>query len=187
MMDRDERLCDRARTGDTAAAEQLIELHYAGIYAYLRRRCGSDSDAEDLTQRTFLKVWGSLGSFQQRSTFATWIHGIAHNVYVDWRRRRSVMDSQADEWWETCAAQGPSPFEDVAERELAHRVYALVEQLDEETKEAIHFHYYQGLSLKETCDVLGVPASTLKYRLREGLNTLRAQAAEPKFTTGPKL
>ena len=184
-MDRDERLCARARAGDATAASELIDAHYQSIFAYLRRHGGSDADAEDLTQRTFLKAWTALGSFQGRSTFATWIHGIARNVCADWRRRRSVTDPQTDEWWETCAGDGPSPFEDAAERELAHRVYALVEQLDEETREAVHLHYYQGLSLKETCEVLGIPGSTLKYRLREALNTMRAQAAEPKFTTGP--
>ena len=182
----DMRLCERAKAGDEAAAAELIDGHYERIYAYLRRVCGSDADAEDLTQRTFLKVWSSLGSFRGHSAFSTWAHGIAHNVYVDWRRRRSVTDPQTDEWWATCVADGPSPFEDAAERELAERVYALVDQLDEETREAIHLHYYQGLSLKETCEVLNMPTSTLKYRLREALNTLRSQTAEPKFITGER-
>lgn len=182
----DMRLCERARGGEEAAAAELIERHYERVYAYLRRLCGSDADAEDLTQRTFQKVWASLGSFRGSSAFSTWAHGIAHNVYVDWRRRRSFTDPQTDEWWETCVADGPSPFEDAAEREVAQRVYGLVEQLDEETRQAVHLHYYQGLSLKETCEVLGMPSSTLKYRLREALNTLRSQTAEPKFIAGER-
>lgn len=182
----DMRLCERAKAGDEAAAAELIDRHYERIYAYLRRLCGSDVEAEDLTQRTFQKVWSSLGAFGGRSAFSTWAHGIAHNVYVDWRRRRNFMDPQTDTWWETCAAEGPSPFEDAAERELAQRVYGLVEQLDEDTRQAVHLHYYQGLSLKETCEVLGMPSSTLKYRLREALNTLRSRTAEPKSLTGER-
>ena len=80
-------------------------------------------------------------------------------------------------------ADGPSPFEEAAEREMACQLYALVEQLDEETKEAVHLHYYQGLSLKVTAEVLNIATSTLKYRLREALNSLRAQTAEPKLRT----
>jgi RNA polymerase sigma-70 factor, ECF subfamily len=183
MSDAAERLCDGARAGDMAAASELVTAFAPRIFAFFRRLSGNETDAEDLTQKTFVKAWSSLGSFQGRSSFSTWIHGIAHHVYVDWRRRKSVMDFRPDDWWETCVADGPSPFEETAEREMAWWLYALVEQLDEETKEAVHLHYYQGLSLKETAEVLNIATSTLKYRLREALNFLRAQTAEPKLRT----
>jgi RNA polymerase sigma-70 factor (ECF subfamily) len=182
----DMHLCERAKAGEEDAAAELIDRHYERIYAYLRRLCGSDADAEDLTQRTFQKVWASLPTFRGQSAFSTWAHGIAHNVYVDFRRRRSVTDAQSDEWWATCVAEGPSPFEDAAGRELAQQLYALVEQLDEDARQAVHLHYYQGLSLSETSEVLNVPTSTLKYRLREALNALRSQTAEPKSLTGER-
>lgn len=183
MSDEAEWLCEAARAGDMAAATELIILFSPRIFAFFRRLSGNDADAEDLTQKTFVKVWASLASFAGRSSVSTWIHGIAHHVYVDWRRKRNVMDFRSDEWWDACVAGGPSPFEDAAEREMATHLYALVEQLDEETKEAVHLHYYQGLSLKETSEVLSIPTSTLKYRLREALNSLRAQTAEPKLRT----
>src|SRR5688572_9811182 len=186
MSDQAERLCREAKAGDMAAASELVVLFSERIFAYLRRLAANDADAEDLTQRTFLKVWSSLGSFAGRSSFSTWIHGIAHNVYVDWRRRKSVVDFQTDEWWAACADEGPSPFESAAEREAAHLLYGAVEQLDEESRDAVHLHYYQGLSLKETSEVLNVPTSTLKYRLREALNTLRSQTAELKSLTGER-
>src|SRR5216684_7351619 len=130
MSDQVTQLCGRAKTGETAAASELIDLFYEKVFCYFRRLCGNDEDAEDLTQKTFLKVWSSLGSFQNRSRFSTWIHGIGHHVYVDWRRRKDLSDIQSDEWWETCAAEGPSPYEDAAEQERAHQVFGLVEQLD---------------------------------------------------------
>lgn len=183
MSDQAEELCNRAKAGDADAASVLIDLYYEKMFAYFRRLCRSDEDAEDLTQKTFLKVWSSIHSYQARSSFSTWIHGIAHHVYVDWRRRKNMSENQTDDWWETCVAEGPSPFEDVAERELAYRLYALVEQLEEGSKEAVHLHYYQGLSLKDTAEVLGVATSTVKYRLREALNLLRSQTVEPKLRT----
>ena len=183
MSDLTETLCDRARAGDMSAASELVSLFYERIFAYFRRLCGNDEDAADLTQKTFLKVWSALGSFQARSSFLTWVHGIGHHVYVDWRRQKKVVDEQEDDWWETCVADGPSPFEDAADREAARRLYALVEQLGESARETVHLHYYQELSLNETAEVLGVAASTVKYRLREALDLLRARLAEPKFRT----
>jgi RNA polymerase sigma-70 factor (ECF subfamily) len=179
MTDQVELLCERARSGDKAAASELVQQFYQRIFAYFRRLCGSEEDAADLTQKTFSKAWTSLVSYQGRSSFSTWLHGIAHHVYVDWRRKPNRNDAQSDQWWEGRAAEGPSPAEDAAARELSHQLYFWVDRLEEDQKQAVHLHYYQGLSLSETAEVLGTPTSTLKYRLRGALDFLRTKTAEP--------
>jgi len=183
MSDSAAKLSERARAGDREAASELVSQFYERIYAWLRRLTGHDQDAADLTQKTFSKAWRSLGSYQGRSSFSTWLHGIGHHVYVDWRRRRGADEQPPDEWWLSCADEGPSPSETVADREQAHRLYALVEELEEDVRQTVHLHYYQGLSLAETAEALGVAASTVKYRLRVGIDQLRARTAEPRLGT----
>lgn len=172
MTGQSEQLCEQAKAGDLAAAGELVALHYQKIFAFFRRWCANDADAEDLTQKTFAKVWAALPSYQGRASFSTWIHGIGYHVYVDWRRKGNRLDSQTDAWWETCVADGPSPFENAAERELAAQLHAMVARLDEGKREVVHLHYYQGLSIKETAEVLDIATSTVKYRLREALDQL---------------
>ena len=94
-----DQLVESARRGDTAAANQLIEMFYERIYAFLRRLAGNDADAADLTQRTFSRVWHSLPTFAGRSSFSSWIHGIAHHVYVDWRRANHRIEPRSEAWW----------------------------------------------------------------------------------------
>ena len=178
MSDPSEQLVGLARAGQQAAAEELVDQHYPSVFAYFRRLCGSEADAADLTQKTFVKVWEALPSFQGRARFATWVYGIAHHVLVDSWRRNEPLQSASDVWWEARPADGPSPFEDTAERELAARLYALVGQLDSEKREAVHLHYFQSLTLAETAEALDVATSTVKYRLREALEFLRARLAE---------
>jgi len=168
-----EELCKRCKEGDADAASELLTRNYERIFGYFRRLCGNEDDASDLTQKAFCKVWQAIGSYQGRATFSTWIHGIAHHVYVDWRRVKNRFDTQTDEWWLICAADGPSPFEDAAEREIAHQLYALVEELEAATRETVHLHYYQGLTIQETADALEVATSTVKYRLRSALDSMR--------------
>jgi len=180
MIEQTVQLCERARAGDRAAASELIDLHYRRIFSYFRRLCGNDEDAQDLTQKTFLKVWSALGSFQGRSSFSTWIHAIGYYVYVDWRRRRHHSQPQTEAWWENCVAEGSSPFEDAAERDSAHQLHTLVGQLEDGLKQVIHLHYYQGLSLQETAEVLNIATSTVKYRLRDALDFLRARTMGTK-------
>jgi RNA polymerase sigma-70 factor (ECF subfamily) len=180
MSDPAEHLCRQAQAGDRAAASELVGHFYERMFAFLRRQCGNDEDAADLTQKTFAKAWASLDSYQGRSSFSTWLHGVAHHVCADWRRQRNPAESQSDEWWAACAAPTPSPFDDTAERDAAHRLYTLVEQLDDEARLTVHLHYYQGLTLAETAEVFGVAASTVKYRLRGALELLRSRMADPK-------
>jgi RNA polymerase sigma-70 factor, ECF subfamily len=173
MSEHSEQLCDLAKAGNLSAASELVTLHYQRIFAFFWRLCGNDEDAKDLTQRTFSKLWAALPLYQGRSSFSTWIHGIGHNVYVDLRRKGNRLDPQTDEWWETCVAEGPSPAEDAAERDLAKRLHAMVARLDEDRRTVVHLHYYQGLSIKETAEVLNIATSTVKYRLRGALDELQ--------------
>ena len=180
MSDLVKQLCNQAKAGDSAAACELVTVFYARIFAYFRRLCGNEADAEDLTQKTFLKVWNALATFEGRSAFSTWLHGIAHHVYVDWRRRSNRLETQSDDWWDGCLSAATGPFEDVAQRDSACQLYRAVDRLDEGMRETIHLHYYQGLSLSETAEALGVAVSTVKYRLRDALDILRKRMAEPR-------
>jgi RNA polymerase sigma-70 factor (ECF subfamily) len=176
-----EALVGRAQSGELAAASELLGACYQRIFAYFRRLSGADEDAADLTQKTFCKVWQSLPGFNSRASFNTWLHAIAHHVYVDWRRKRNRLETQSEGWWESCIAEGPSPFDTTSEREAAHQLYALVTQLEEAQRDTVHLHYYQGLSIQETADVLQVATSTVKYRLRNALDFLKSRMAEPKL------
>ncbi len=166
------------------AASELVTQFYDRLYAWFRRLTGHDQDAADLTQKTFSRVWASLGSYQGRSSFSTWLHGIGHHVYVDWRRRCAPTEQASDEWWLHCADQAPSPSETAAEREQSQLVYSLVDRLGEDTRQTVHLHYYQGLSLAETAEVLGIATSTVKYRLREAVQFLKSKTAETRLDVG---
>jgi RNA polymerase sigma-70 factor (ECF subfamily) len=179
MRNDDQYLCERAAGGESAAAGELVSRHYQRIFAYLRRLCANDSDAEDLTQKTFGKAWTALTTYQARSSVSTWLHGIAYHVYVDWRRRVRPTDARSDEWWEARAAQQPTPYESAAQQESARQLFRWVDQLDDEKRQVVHLHYYQELSLSETAEALGIATSTVKYRLREALDFLRSKTAEP--------
>ncbi|MCU0915493.1 MAG: RNA polymerase sigma factor [Planctomycetes bacterium] len=176
MDSRTKSLCRRARSGDKNAACELLEIHHADIFAYLRRLCGNRQDAEDLTQQTFLNAWSSLHKFAGRSEFSTWLHRIAHNAYIDWRRKGpGATRNYPDRWWDECIDKGPDSFATVVERQMAQRLYEAVDQLDDDTKHVVHLHYYEHLSLRQTAKVLDVATSTVKYRLREVLRVLRAR------------
>src|SRR5436853_7628661 len=75
----DVRLMELVARGDTDAFEQLIERHQALILGTVARMLGSNSDAEDLAQQVFLRVWKSAGRYVPRAKFTTWLLKITRN------------------------------------------------------------------------------------------------------------
>lgn len=178
-------LAEAARHGDRAAASRLIELFYERVYAFLRRRAGNDADAADLTQRTFTRGWQALPTFAGRSSFSSWIHGIAHHTYVDWRRANHHTEERSPAWWEDCVAAGLTPAESSSRADLAATVFARVDGLAAELRDTVHLHYYQELTLQETADALGIATSTVKYRLRQALTELQKQLSDKPHSAAP--
>ena len=178
-------LAEAARHGDRAAASRLIELFYERVYAFLRRRAGNDADAADLTQRTFTRGWQALPTYAGRSSFSSWIHGIAHHTYVDWRRANHRTEPRPTEWWADCVASGRTPAESSSQTDLAATVFARVDGLSSELRDTVHLHYYQELTLQETADALGIATSTVKYRLRQALEQLQKQLSDERRPAAP--
>lgn len=169
--------CAAAR-GELSAATELVDRFYQPVYAFLRRLAGSEPDAADLTQRTFARVWSALPRFAGRSTLNAWLHGIACHVWQDWRRANHRLEARPDAWWAEQTDERPGPDLATAQSDLSATVYAAVDRLEPEARQAIHLHYYQGLTLAETSDVLGVPTSTLKHRLRAAVRELQSRVIE---------
>lgn len=174
------------RSGNTAAAVQLIDLFYGRVYNFLRRLIGNEADAADLTQQTFSRVWQRLDSFAERSSVSSWIHGIAYHVYVDWLRANGRTEARPIEWWEAHPGTGPPPDEHLASIDMKTTLYRHVEQLESGLRATVHCHYYQELTLQETADALGVAPSTVKYRLRQALDELHRKFGADKFLTTDK-
>lgn len=165
--------CQRAAKGDFEAASELLRESYRPVFAYFRRLTEDETEASDLTQITFVKVWRSLPQFRGASSVSSWIHRIAYCTYVDWLRQRRPATEHPESWWQSLPADAPSPDETAAIAESATEVYRAVDRLEEEQRQIIHLHYYQGLTLSQTAEVLEIPESTLKYRLQNALETLR--------------
>ena len=176
----DKQLAAAACRGDKSSAVQLIELTYAPVFAFLRRLTTNDPDAADLTQRTFGRVWTALHSFAGRSSFNSWVHSIAYHVYLDWRRAGRRTESRPDSWWQAVTDAAPPPDEQTARADMAATLYAAVDRLDPDLRLTVHLRYYQHLTIEETAEAMGVAGSTVKYRLRQALDSLQKLLASEK-------
>ena len=174
-----------ARRGNPDAAGRLVEEFHARIYAFLRRHSGTDSDAVELTQRTFCRAWAGFPGFAGRSSVSAWLHGIAYRTYVDWLRTEGRGESRSEEWWNLLADDRPTPDKLAADGDDASVVYRAVDRLDPTLRETIHLHYFQGLTLEETATALEIATSTVKYRVRQALAKLQRSLESSPHVPSP--
>ncbi len=78
----------QAQAGDELAFRRLVERHGRGVFQLAFRLTGSETDAEDVVQDTFLKAYRELKRFEARSSFRTWVHRITVNCAYDLLRQR---------------------------------------------------------------------------------------------------
>ena len=140
------------------------------VRQYLFGMCGRWHEAEDIAQEAMLKAWAKRQSFDGRADPRTWIFSIARNHWLDRLRRRRVRPQEGpmpEEPVET--ARCASPVTLAGRSELAAAVAAALDKLPAEQRESLAMRESEGLTFRQIADVLGVPAATVKSRVRYAL------------------
>lgn len=170
----------RCIDGDSGAWTELVKVHHRRVYALCYRFTGSSSDAEDLTQDVFLKVYGNLSSFDvARGSFETWITTLTRNLLVDHFRRskQQRVTSSMDEGWnesdeqpltERLSQKGPNQHDRAVQKELEQMVQAALVKISPELREAVILRDLHDMDYKEIAQVLRVPEGTVKSRISRG-------------------
>jgi RNA polymerase sigma-70 factor (ECF subfamily) len=166
--------------GDPGAWAELVRTHHRRVYGLCYRFTGNPTDAEDLTQDVFLKVYSNLSSFDtMRGSLQVWITTLTRNLLVDnFRRTRNQRaTSSLDDGWENTeelkpidrlTARDPSPHESAARQELAKMVQNALALVSIELREALILRDLQDLDYKDIAQVLGIPEGTVKSRISRG-------------------
>ncbi len=182
----------RCIAGDNGAWTELVKTHHRRVYALCYRFTGSASDAEDLTQDVFIKIYSNLSSFDgARGSFETWITTLTRNLLVDHFRRSKQQraTSSIDDGWsesdrqpiaERLAQQGRNQHDSAVQRELEQMVQAALVKISPELREAVILRDLQDMDYKEIAQVLRVPEGTVKSRISRGRAELARLLARNK-------
>src|SRR3984885_9120818 len=135
-------IVERCLSGDAAAWEDLVRLHSRRVYGLCYRFTGRDSEAQDLTQEVFLRVFRALGSFRSaEGSFATWLARITRNLLIDhYRRTRNerVTDSIEEQLPRVEGLNaGSRPDSVLAGREASELLQTALGKLSPELRETI--------------------------------------------------
>jgi RNA polymerase sigma-70 factor (ECF subfamily) len=166
---------ERAAAGDPAAVRFLVNRHSAGVLGLATRMLGDRSEAEDVTQETFLRAWKALPSWEPRAKLSTWLHRVALNLCYDrLRKRKESLPGELPDRADTRLT--PHDAFDQAQRVKA--IEGAIAALPDRQGAALTLCALQGHSQAEAAEILEISVEALESLLARARRTLRAQLLE---------
>ncbi|MEW6749396.1 MAG: RNA polymerase sigma factor [Candidatus Latescibacterota bacterium] len=167
----DSGVVERAIRGDREAFAQLVRGYRGLVFAVCFQRTGSWEDSEELTQETLVAAHRSLPSLREPRRLAAWLRGIALNMCrMHWRRQPPRMESLDPEG--PPSDESPGALRRLELQDLLHRALADVPATG---REALCLHYLGGYSYAEISALCDLPEKTVKSRLYEARQQLKAR------------
>jgi RNA polymerase sigma-70 factor, ECF subfamily len=173
--DPDADLLARTRAGERGAFDLLVRRHQRGIFYLALRYVKRDADAQDVTQRAFVRAYKSIGSFRGQSRFRTWLYRIAINLSLNHLRdhRREV----ATELREDAMVTSPVGAGELIAGERAAALRAAVEKLPPKQRMVLELRVYDELPFREVAELAGCSENAAKVNFHHAVKRLRALMA----------
>jgi RNA polymerase sigma-70 factor (ECF subfamily) len=178
----DELLLSAYRDGDASAFETLMGRYRGPLFNVVLRSVRDRGRAEEIYQDVWMKVIDRCDDFRGDAKFSTWLYTIARNLCIDhqrkmkFRRHASLYQQapgSAQTWAEKTPNPGPSTEALAAGRMMKGRIESAVQALPHEQREVFLLRQLQGLAFNEIAEVVGIPANTVKSRMRYALERLQ--------------
>jgi len=173
----DEQGCiERAKEGDKGAFRELVERHQGYAFALALRLLGDETEAEDIVQETFIRIWKNMHKFDVERKFTTWMYTIATNLARDrLRSRKRSRERFAGTYDDTLAAiaGGSNPEIRFSNRELAEIITELTAELSPTQRIVFTLRDLQDLSVSEVCAITDLSAASVKTNLHFARKAIR--------------
>jgi len=174
-----EAVIQRCLQGDELAWESIVQQYRRKVFNVAYKFVGRHEEAEDLTQDIFIKIFKSLGTFDRRANFQTWLISVSRNLCIDHyrsvRQERQAIDRQIDPNELSPVAREPGPIAAIEQQDRVLLLREALAALPESLRKAVLMRDIQELTYQEIADKLHLPEGTVKSRINRGRTELARQ------------
>jgi RNA polymerase sigma-70 factor (ECF subfamily) len=187
-------LVREAQVGNQAAFAQLVQTYDQAVLRLAFRITGSESDAQDIHQEAFLKVYKKLDGFRFECSFATWIYRIVTNVCLDHLRRKQVrkkrgaIEVDVDFLNEVSDDRpGNNPERQLLDQELSGQILRALKRLTPRERMVFDLKHFQGLKLRIVGEILNASEASVKTTFFRATRKLRFHLSRYTERTGSSM
>ena len=178
--DPDAELMLRLKNGEDRILNELMARWQQPLVAFIYRYIGRETEALDLAQETFVRVYETRHRYTVRGKFSTWLFAIAANLcrnHLRWRRRGESVPEASDmedaEFAERIQSLDDSPDQAAIRSESISLIKVAIDKLPHDLKTVILLYEYQSLSYGEISSVLGCSVKAVEMKLYRARHLLR--------------
>ena len=167
-------LVKRFQNGDIPAFNLIVDQWKDKIHRFVYRFLMDSDDANEITQKTFIKAYQKLDTLDEPEKFSPWIYRVANNLCLDELKRagRSKFDSVDD--WSEHTGKTKSPQQNLEMSELSELLQKALMTLPDEQRVVVVMKQYEGFTFPEISEILLQPENTVKSRMYYGLKSMRS-------------
>jgi len=182
-------LLEQARNGHETAFAQLVEAHSEKTIQLAWRLVGNRSEAEEISQEAFLRLFKSLVTFRGDSRIGTWLYRTVSRLAIDHLRRERLKrklfffrdgESEQSDPIDLAADPSASPHDQLQARETAEQMQRLLNRLPARQKAVFVLRHIEELPLKEIAAMLNLSEGTVKSHLHRAVSLFRKEFSEAK-------
>ena len=170
--EQDMALVRRVKSGDRDAFGELVQKYKQQIYFVAYRMTNNHTDADDLSQEAFIKAYESIGNFQEKSSFSTWLYRIIMNMTINHLKkmgRRQIFTLD-----ENISIENTSnPGRILENRQLNEEITKAIDSLPLKQKAVVELALLEGLPHRQIAQILGCREKTVSWRLFQARNKLK--------------
>lgn len=170
LVESEELLITRTKSGDSKAFKQLYELHCGKVFALCLRMTGNKNKANDLTQDVFVRVWKNINSFRGESLFSTWIYRITVNVVLIDKRTENNFTKRFTGFHSTLINKLSSK-----QNSIKIDLENAIGKLPKQAKLIFIMHEIEGYKHEEIAEMLKISDGTSKAQLHRARKILRKE------------
>ncbi len=174
----------RVKTGDHAAFQDLVERHQNMIIGTVAKMLGNASDAQDIAQQVFIRLWKAAPRYQRKAKFTTFLFTITRNLVFNESKKRSrrkthSLEEREEEHFSQIAADASrTPDAETLQTELQAAVDEAINALPEKQRMAIILRRYENMPYEEIADVLNTSVSAIKSHIFRARTELRVTLSQ---------
>ena len=167
------------KNGEHAAFEELVERHQNMIVGTVAKMLGNPSDAQDIAQQVFIRLWKSAPRYKRKAKFTTFLFTITRNLVFNESKKRSrrktysLEEREEENFSQIAADASRTPDAETLQTELQTAVDNAINALPEKQRMAVILRRYENMPYEEIADVLETSVSAIKSHLFRARTDLR--------------
>lgn len=178
--DEDITLIEATLKGSRPAFQQLVERYQHFVFTIAYKILRTREEAEEAAQDVFVKVYKTLGSYEQKSKFSTWLYTVTYRTAIDIARKKQLLTDSIDndDHFLQLEDAEDTPLEEVQQGDLQSQLQLAINQLRPDDAALITLFYLNEKTVKEISEIMDLTETNIKTKLHRTRETLRQYLSE---------